>query len=87
MNGYTLGRIGFNIIREKLDSFFYEMWEKKDWKFRAPKDIKETKLFVKNYMQIINTLFLLRDCPAQYIGGKTQILTIKQPKNIVDSIK
>lgn len=87
VNGYTLGRIGFNIVRKKLDSFFYEMWEEKDWKFRAPKNIEETELLVKNYMQIINTLFLLSDYPGQCIGGETNTIIIEQPENIVDSIK
>lgn len=87
VNGLTSGRIGFNIIREKLDSFFYKMWKEKAWKFRAPKNIEETELLVKNYMQIINTLFLLSDYPAQYIGGEINTIIIEQPENIVGSIK
>jgi len=87
VNGLPSGRIGFNIIREKLDSFFDKMWKDKRWDFRSPKNIEETELLVKNYMQIINTLFLLSDYPGQCIGGEINTIIIEQPENIVDSIK
>jgi len=84
VNGLAPGRIGFNIIRTQLDRFFSSFWNVRDWKFRPPKTLKETKLYVEIYMQVINSLFIMSDYNARYIGGKTQTLLIPQPENIVD---
>lgn len=83
-NGFTPGRIGFNVVKKELDQFYLGIWRVRDWKFRAPNSIEETELLVKNYMQVIDTLFVLSEYNAQYIGGKTQTYIIKQPDNIID---
>lgn len=84
VNGFPPGRIGFNIIQTQLDRFFLYFWNVRDWKFRPPKTLEETKLYVEIYMQVINSLFIMSDYNARYIGGKTQTLLIPQPENIVD---
>lgn len=84
VNGFTPGRIGFNVIKKELDRFYLGIWRVRDWKFRGPKTMQETELLVKNYMQVIDTLFVLSDYNAKYIGGKTQTYVIKQPDNIAD---
>ncbi len=86
VNGFTPGRIGFNVLQKELESFFMSIWRVRDWKFRSPKDIDETELLVKSYMDFIDLLFQMSDYPAKYIGGQTQTLKIKQPDNIVDKI-
>jgi hypothetical protein len=84
VNGFPPGRIGFNVIKKELDRFYQGIWNFPEWKFREPKTIQETELLVRNYMQVINTLFVLSDYQAKYIGGPTQTYLIKQPENIVD---
>lgn len=84
VNGFTPGRIGFNVLQKELERFFMGIWRVKDWDFRPPIDINETELLVRNYMDVIDTLFRLSNYQAKYIGGQTQTLTIKQPDNIVD---
>jgi hypothetical protein len=84
VNGFTPGRIGFNVLQKKLERFFMGIWLVKDWDFRPPNDIDETELLVRNYMDVIDTLFRLSNYQAMFIGGQTQTLTIKQPENIVD---
>jgi len=82
INGFTPGRIGYNIVQSQLTHFFSSLWSNKDWKFRAPKNIDEAKLLVNNYMSLINTIFILSDYPGQMIGGDIQIEIIKQPDSI-----
>ena len=82
INGLTSGRIGYNIVQGYLTDFFHRLWADKRWEFRAPKDINEAKLLVKNYMELIKTLFILSDYPGQQIGGNIQIEAIEQPSNI-----
>lgn len=85
INGFTPGRIGYNIVSKKLDEFFWEIWGVEGWKFRQPKSLEDTERLVKLYMQVINNLFILSDYNAHYIGGDTQTLLIAQPPNIADS--
>lgn len=82
INGFTPGRIGYNIIQHELPQFFNRLWANKEWKFRAPKNIDEAKLLVNNYMSLINTIFILSDYPGQIIGGDVQMEIIKQPDKI-----
>lgn len=87
INGFTPGRIGYNVVSKKLDEFFLGIWNVPDWKFRRPKSLNETERLVKLYMQVINDLFVLSDYSAKYIGGGTQTHLIPQPANIVDKSK
>jgi len=82
INGFTPGRISYNIIQSQLIQFFSTLWTNKDWKFRPPKNIDEAKLLIENYMTIINSVFLLSDYPGQFIGGSIQIELIPQPKEL-----
>jgi len=84
VNGFTPGRIGFNVLKNELENFFTRIWKVKEWKFRPPIDIDETELLVRNYMDVIDTLFRLSNYQAKYIGGQTQTLKIKPPDNIVN---
>ena len=84
VNGFTPGRIGFNVLKQELDRFFLGIWRVRDWEFRPPNDIEETELLVKNYMDVIDTLFRLSNYQAKYIGGQTQTYKIKQPDNVPD---
>lgn len=86
VNGFSPGRIGFNVIQRQIEKFFINIWQVEDWEFRPPLSIEDTELLVKSYMQIIDTLFTLSDYPAKYIGGTTQTLLIKQPDNIIHKI-
>jgi hypothetical protein len=83
VNGFTPGRISFNLLHNPLDNFFYQIWSNPNWKFRPPKSLAESKLFIQLYMQIIITLFKLSDYPAPFIGGRIQTLGIKQPVNFI----
>jgi len=87
VNGFTPGRIGYNVVSKKLVDFFSEIWSVKEWRFRPPKSLKETEILVKLYMQVINDLFLLSDYSAKVIGGDTQTLIIDRPNNITDKCK
>jgi len=87
VNGLLHGRHALNEIRKKLDEFFEEFWRNKDYKFRHPQSLEEYELIVKLYMQVIDTLFVMSDYKAKYIGGKTQTLLIPQPNDIVDKIR
>lgn len=82
INGFSPGRIGYNIVQNHLIQFFSNLWSNRNWKFRAPKNIDEAKLLVENYMGLINTIFILSDYPGQLIGGDIQTEIIKQPDNI-----
>ncbi|MGD0756201.1 MAG: hypothetical protein ABR927_14200 [Bacteroidales bacterium] len=82
INGFSPGRIGYNIIQNHLTQFFSNLWLNKNWKFRAPKNIDEAKLLVENYFGLINIIFILSDYPGQLIGGDIQTEIIKQPNKI-----
>ena len=82
-NGTKEGRNELSVIREKLDAFFIDLWRIKDLKFRAPASLVEMELLVRNYMQIIISLYALSDYEAKPIGGEIQIVKIPQPENII----
>lgn len=84
VNGFTPGRIGFNVLQKKLEEFFLGIWNVQDWDFRSPQSLDETELLVKIYMQVIDALFIMSNYNARYIGGDTQTKLIPQPDNIVD---
>lgn len=87
INGFSPGRIGYNVVAKKLDSFFSEIWSVKEWKFRQPKSLEEVEILVKLYMKAINDLFLLSDYSTKVIGGETQTHLIKRPDNITNKSK
>ncbi len=82
INGFTPGRISYNIIQGYLMHFFSNLWADKTWNFRPPKNIDESKLLIENYMRLINTIFVLSDYPGQLIGGDIQMESIQQPSDI-----
>jgi len=82
INGFSPGRIGYNIVQSYLMQYFSSLWSNKNWKFRAPKNIDEAKLLIENYMRLINATFILSDYPGQLIGGDIQTEIIKQPEDI-----
>ncbi len=84
INGFTPGRIGYNVVSKKLDEFFLGIWRVQDWKFRQPKSLGDTERLIKLYMQAINDLFILSDYNAHYIGGGVQTHLIPQPSNIIN---
>jgi len=83
INGFASGRIGYVILQDRMNSFFREIWEQPQWKFRPPKSLAETVLFVKLYMNVVETLFQVSDYSAPFIGGGCQIHEIPQPTNTV----
>jgi hypothetical protein len=81
VNGFASGRIGYIALQKPMNSFFATIWGQPNWKFRPPRTLAETVLFVKLYMSIIDTLFQVSDYPAPFVGGGCQIHEIPQPPN------
>jgi len=79
VNGYTPGRIAFNVVRTYIDTFFMSMWQQQNYKFRPPRNIKEQEEFVKIYIQIINSLFEISDYEPKIIGGNVKTFSISKP--------
>ena len=82
INGFSPGRIGYNIVQSYLIKFFSDIWSNSDWKFRPPKNIDEAALLVVDYMRIINTIFKISDYPGKVIGGDINFYKIPQPSKI-----
>ena len=82
INGFPSGRISYLILQKKINQFFETIWNEKQWMFRPPKDIEESKKLVKLYMNIISVIFEISEYSARYIGGEPQICSIEQPSNI-----
>ena len=87
INGFSAGRISYLFLQPVMRRFLESIWNNPAWKFRPPKSLEESKILVELYMQVITSLFLLSDYPAQYIGGGTQTCLIPQPENIVTSCR
>lgn len=85
INGFASGRIGFVAVRLVIDQFLDAIWSPPEWNFRPPKSINETKILIRMYMQIINSVFQLSDYSAPFIGGDIQTYLIPQPMNSVTS--
>jgi hypothetical protein len=77
VNSPTQGRIAFNVVRDYIDMYLVSMWANTSNKFRAPKNIGEHELFVKAYIELINTMYQISDYEPKIIGGKPQLFTIK----------
>ncbi len=82
INGFSPGRIGYNIVQAHLMEFFSKIWSHPDWEFRPPKNIDEAALLVVDYMRIINTIFKISDYSGQVIGGTIKYHKIPQPSSI-----
>jgi hypothetical protein len=85
INGFPEGRIGYLGLQAPLTKFFSDIWSQPAWRFRPPRTVYETSEFLKLYMNVIATLFRVSDYPARFIGGKIQLLRIKQPKRVATS--
>lgn len=79
VNSIMAGRVAFNIVRQYIDQYFYSMWKLPNFKFRCPESLNEHRLLVKSYLDIIDTMFNLSDYNPKIVGGKTQLLVIKNP--------
>ncbi len=79
INGFTGGRVSFNILTIYLNEFLKSLWLNRDFKFRAPMSLDEYKKLVIFSMNFISLMFNLSDYCPKYIGGKTQIHLIKAP--------
>lgn len=76
INGFTPGRVAYNILTYNLHSFFNDIWTKKDWKFKPPSSLDGYELLLKTYMTIIGTLFQLSPEYGNVIGGDPQFYKI-----------
>jgi hypothetical protein len=86
INGYSSGRISYNVLQGFLSNFFNQIWANNNWKFRPPQSIEESRLFVELNMQIIITLFRVSDYSVPFIGGGIQTLVIPRPlKSVSES--
>lgn len=83
VNGFASGRIGFVLLQQVMNQFFYGIWNNPSWEFRPPQSIEETRVLMELNVQIIGTLFKLSDYSAPFIGGNPQTHLITQPSNIV----
>src|SRR5207245_9928686 len=68
INGFASGRIGYLAVQTQLSEFFGAIWAQPPWKFRPPRSLRESVMFVKLYMSIIDTLFQVSDYPAPLVG-------------------
>ena len=82
INGFSAGRIGYNILQSQLNKFLSGIWSNPTWKFRPPKSIDEAAELIVDYMRIINTIFKLSDYSGQVVGGKIRYYKIPQPSAI-----
>jgi hypothetical protein len=78
-NGFTPGRIGYNILTHDLNNFFNKIWQNNNWKFRPPSNLTDYKLLLNSQMVIIDTLFQLSDDYGRVIGGTAQFHLISVP--------
>jgi hypothetical protein len=81
-NGFAPGRMVFATIKKYLDDIFAVIWDQKDMKFQAPKNIFEFAHILKTHYEIVGKLFQLSNYSALYIGGETQTHLIPLPQNI-----
>lgn len=77
VNSTKDGRVAFNTVRPYIDNFFNQIWRLDDFKFRHPKNIKEHESLVRNYIDIMDTVYKLSDYNPKIIGGKTQSCIIE----------
>lgn len=77
INGFTPGRVAFNILSQRLTSFLLDIWAIKNYKFKPPKNIREHKSLVRFSMNFIALMFNLSEYRPKSIGGKIKIFSIK----------
>ncbi len=80
INGFTPGRVGFNVLSKSLNDFLNMMWNNSGYKFRPPQDLREYESLARFTMGFIALMFNLSNYQPKYIGGKVLSLVIK-PKN------
>ncbi len=87
VNGFTSGRVSYNLLRGVMNQFLEVIWSNPNWKFRPPCSIEETAILVETYIQFVGAMFQLSDYSAPFIGGKPRTLLIKSPSNAVTRLK
>jgi len=83
INGFSPGRISFNIAGQYLHEFLYQVfWNNSDKnfkEFRPPQNLDENEHLMKLFMQFIAAMFELSNYSPKLIGGKIQSYKIKSP--------
>jgi len=79
INGFTAGRVSFNMLNEYLNNFLTQIWSCQNYKFRPPQNIKEYENLARFTMGFIALMFNLSDYLSKYIGGKIFSYVIKSP--------
>jgi hypothetical protein len=82
-NGLPDGRINYLDFSLRFNSFLEDAWAKPDWQFRQPRDLSELASFLELEFGVIGALFAVSDYQAQYVGGKTQVVSIQAPADAV----
>jgi len=80
-NGFTSGRVSFMILQQHMMDFFNQIWQIREWHFRPPVSLDESRLIVDLYIQTIGVLFRLSDYSAPLIGGTPQTYAIPAPSS------
>lgn len=70
INGFTAGRESYNILAQYLNTFLSEIWNKRSYQFRPPKNIREYKYLAQFTMDFIIMMFKISNYIPKYIGGK-----------------
>lgn len=77
INGFTAGRVSFNLLTLYLNNFLSSIWQNQQYKFRPPRSIKEYESLAKFTMGYIALMFTLSEYLPKYIGGKISSLIIE----------
>lgn len=80
INGFTPGRVGFNILSRYLNDFLGTLWSTSTYKFRPPRNLKEYESLARFTMGFIALMFNLSDYQPKYIGGKVSSFAIMPTK-------
>lgn len=81
INGFTAGRVSFNVLSLYLNDFLLKLWQDKNYKFRPPKNLDEYNDLATFTMEFISLMFNLSDYFPKYIGGEIKLKTIKGRNN------
>jgi len=79
INGFTAGRVSFNVLSKYLNDFLIQIWSRRNYKFRPPQKIEEYESLARFAMGFIALMFNLSDYSPRYIGGKILSYVIKSP--------
>ncbi|MCB0240596.1 MAG: hypothetical protein KDH08_18600 [Anaerolineae bacterium] len=83
INGFASGRISYVALQSIINQVLFQIWNNPQWSFRPPKSLEEAEALIKQFMNLIGTLFMLSDYHAPLIGGDVQTYLIPQPPNTV----